>query len=885
MKSKKETVYDFIKQSTDSGKPLEGVSTQYLARRLEMQRSNVSSILNELVKEGAIEKTDGRPVLYRIPSVSAAGTEKSCFSELIGNAGSLKGAVQLAKAAILYPGYSLPVLITGPEGSGKREFAKLISRFAQESNVTEQNPPFITFNCSLYAEKQQKAGLELFGISSSKEEDALSCLQRANGGILFIDRLEYLDADTRIRIMDLSKNIVKHDIILICSIGEEGNHSLIEMCSISFPVRIQLTPLEMRPLQERFGLICRFFTNEAMRCGRTLSISYEIMTCLLLYQCRQNISQLKNDMKLGCATAYARDYQRKNTQLELLLSDFPFYVRSGYLELKGKREDLKKTIRDGYTYLFTPNEEIKTRYQRSTPKPTNIYEWIDKRTGELKNRGLEAVEINTLISIDIEHEFQEYSRGLGSHIINREQLALMTTPRLIELVTEFINGAVQKFDRIYSQSLFYGLCLHLDSALKHSNRSRKLNGSQILETAESHKREYAYCTNFIARLEQEFNLSLPVDEAVFLTMFLCKGGELPDTPKPVLLIIMHGSHGAASLSEVVSSLSGTQVWAYDIPLEQALNVTYEGLRSLILKINQGKGVFALYDMGSVSQLLDMLEQETGIPVQGIEIPITALALDISRKLLLNSDMEETASWAIQNYHADRKNRKKGGDVIITLCMSGEGGAILVKTYLEKTLKTSCPEIIPLAISRKKELLLEIDELRRHCRILCIISSYDPQIVGISYIPISEVLECSESDLPARLNLTPESAFPPEGSLTTNDYDVIFDHLKEQSTQIDINRLKPKLLKAINHMETASVNGMTKDIKIGLLVHIFCCIQHLTEGKELPVNIYAPEIIERNPELYQAVKESMQDIERTFGITFSDMENANVISIIKRSRKG
>ena len=87
------------------------------------------------------------------------------------------------------------------------------------------------------------------------------------------------------------------------------------------------------------------------------------------------------------------------------------------------------------------------------------------------------------------------------------------------------------------------------------------------------------------------------------------------------------------------------------------------------------------------------------------------------------------------------------------------------------------------------------------------------------------------------------------------------------------------------METASVNGMTKDIKIGLLVHIFCCIQHLTEGKELPVNIYAPEIIERNPELYQAVKESMQDIERTFGITFSDMENANVISIIKRSRKG
>ena len=68
MKSNKEIVLELLRQCTGmaAGEESEGVSTQYLSKRLDMQRTNISAILNALVKEGMVEKRGGRPVLYRI---------------------------------------------------------------------------------------------------------------------------------------------------------------------------------------------------------------------------------------------------------------------------------------------------------------------------------------------------------------------------------------------------------------------------------------------------------------------------------------------------------------------------------------------------------------------------------------------------------------------------------------------------------------------------------------------------------------------------------------------------------------------------------------------------------------------------------------------------
>ena len=52
-------------------------TTQELSEALQMQRSNLSKLLNELVKEQRIEKSGGRPVYYSLIKKE----EESCFPE------------------------------------------------------------------------------------------------------------------------------------------------------------------------------------------------------------------------------------------------------------------------------------------------------------------------------------------------------------------------------------------------------------------------------------------------------------------------------------------------------------------------------------------------------------------------------------------------------------------------------------------------------------------------------------------------------------------------------------------------------------------------------------------------------------------------------------
>ena len=80
MKSNKEKIYDFI-QMHDTAEKEGGVSTTYIAQALSLQRTNVSSLLNALVEEGRIHKSNGRPVLYSIAGVSR-GDEEECFCKM-----------------------------------------------------------------------------------------------------------------------------------------------------------------------------------------------------------------------------------------------------------------------------------------------------------------------------------------------------------------------------------------------------------------------------------------------------------------------------------------------------------------------------------------------------------------------------------------------------------------------------------------------------------------------------------------------------------------------------------------------------------------------------------------------------------------------------------
>ena len=67
MKTTKETIFEFIQKELMTNETCkDGISTIMIAQQYQLQRSNVSALLNELVKEGKLEKTNTRPVLYTL---------------------------------------------------------------------------------------------------------------------------------------------------------------------------------------------------------------------------------------------------------------------------------------------------------------------------------------------------------------------------------------------------------------------------------------------------------------------------------------------------------------------------------------------------------------------------------------------------------------------------------------------------------------------------------------------------------------------------------------------------------------------------------------------------------------------------------------------------
>ncbi|HBU11483.1 MAG TPA: ArsR family transcriptional regulator, partial [Clostridiales bacterium] len=145
MKTNKEQVYNILKLHHMQGQP-QGASAQSLSKLLGFQRSNVSAILNSLAAEGLVVKSGGRPVLYY--AKRSGGHERDCFANLVGHDGSLKRAVQLARAAVLYPQGGMSTLICGQHGTGKKFLAQMMHRYALDNGVIPPGSPCHMVDCA-----------------------------------------------------------------------------------------------------------------------------------------------------------------------------------------------------------------------------------------------------------------------------------------------------------------------------------------------------------------------------------------------------------------------------------------------------------------------------------------------------------------------------------------------------------------------------------------------------------------------------------------------------------------------------------------------------------------------------------------------------------------
>lgn len=884
--TKKDEVFDYMVMCAQKcGTEDKVFNTQELAEELQMQRSNLSTLLNDLVMEGKLEKLQGRPVPYRIANRPGSGSsEESCFKELLGYNGSLKNVTRLAKAAILYPEHSLNTLIVGPGGSGKTYFAYLMYRFAKEKGVIADDAPFIRFNCRYYEGQDEEIRISLFGRSSN---DCESALQKARGGILVVDHIDLLPVRARDMLLELLEDEGKNsrDTILICAVNDNAKQSLLHAYAAKFSVRIDLPSLKARRLEERFALVQNFFVEEAARMDKPVKVNAELLRCMLLCRCENNVKQLKSDIKIGCANAYVREFNENTDELYIYMNDMPSIVRQGLLYYKDFYDEVEGLIPKNYSYAFSKTATIERTLEKNEnpgEERESIYDMIDRKAAELRGRGITDKEASSIINAELEYDMKQLVHRMNGKSVNRESLLKIVDRRIVAMVEEFLREASLRFGRVYPESIFYGLCLHLSATLERANVVQRLSNSRVMETVENHREEYAFCMKFSTEVEREFNVQLSIDEVVFITMFICNN-TIYDKPvnKPVILLAMHGRSTASSMADVVNSLvKGNNTYAFDMPLSMDMHEAYNELKARIMEVDKGQGILLLYDMGSLRTMAEMIMRECGVRIRMLEMPGALIALDSSRKASCLTSLDELYDKVAKTFQDSYQQmtesyaRQCKHKIIITLCMSGKGAAVSMKSYLEKHIQMEEVDIIPLAISDRKQLLGEVNRLRQEQEILYVIGTYDPQLHGIPFISVTRLFDTPVDKLDVLLAVSNVEA------IAQVDYDAIYAYLSEQLEGLDMKKLRNYLPKAIARIKRAA-HGLSQDQELGLFLHIACAIQRMLMKGKMPVTMNRDSLIGRNKRLYNDLRDILQTLEKAFGIRFSDDELAYIIAIIKQ----
>lgn len=846
MKSNKDKIYEFIKLST-SGEGTEGVSTVYIAEALSLQRTNVSSVLNQLVKEEKVDKTNGRPVKYFAVKESKI---IDCFSKLIGAQGSLRQAVQLAKAAVLYPGRCLNTMLIGEKGTGKNYFARQMYRLAIDRGIKQDTTPFIQVNCQDYL---QDVDGSMKALTDSFDE--------AKTGVLYLDNIQFLPGLARRYLLDRAKEERECVLIVSCTNQEQIQE---EDFVVAFPMKISLPTLSQRPLEERLFMVKKHFQKEATKTGRKLIIKGDLMRALLSYECEANYHQLKGDIKIGCANAYVREYKSQD-DIQLFLSDFPQYVRKGLLKSRTLKKEIDTLVPVGSTFVFSEDE-----MNIQETKGLNFYERINQKATELQGIGLEQEEVDSILAHEVERSFAKYKVNLAMDVADKSQLSVLVDDSLMTLIENFLLKAQQALGTQFASSVFYGLCLHVNALVRGGENRNIECKSRIADILSKYQKEYLLMTELAEDIGKMYSVELPTEEIALMTMFLSGGQEEQrKAPKPVILFAFYGEGVATAIAKTVTSLVKLDnIYAFELAYGKGTVETYGALRDYIAEIHQGKGMLVVYDSSFLPEMLAEIEEELGVFIRQFPAPIATLGIELARRTTTESNPEEIYKQAVGRLG---ELMDYGKNYIVTLCTTGMGGARELKRYIEQYGKLTNTDVVPLAIEDKAALEETFRKLMRHGYIKCVVGTFDPGLFSIPFIPVSDVFGTKKENLPKLLNMEKEAKMK-------IDYDSMFDYLDEQLEYTNISKLRkvlPNVLKNINE----EITELTLDAEAGLLIHLACLVDRMLGKQKGATNPRKTQILIKYEAEFKKLLKIVKELEKTFRIIITDDEIANILTII------
>ncbi|HWR60709.1 MAG TPA: sigma 54-interacting transcriptional regulator [Clostridia bacterium] len=869
-----------------------GISAPEISSRLGIDRTNISRYLNRLFLEKKVEKIDGRPVLYCSAkggqgTVQNVRTAENSLDKLAGVHQSLQVPVQQAKAAILYPPNGLHTLILGGTGVGKSMFAELMYQFAAESGVIAFNAPFIRFNCADYADNPQLLIAQIFGVKkgayTGADRDRDGLLKKADGGIFLLDEVHrlspqgqemlftFIDKGCFEPLGETEKNVYA-DVRIIAATTEEPQSFLLNTFTRRIPMIIRLPSLKDRGLNERFYLVESFLRQEAKRIGKSIYIDKNSVTSFLLYDCPNNIGQLKSDIQLACARAFV-NYKAKNEEYILVSQpDLPQHVKKGMLNLQRSRNEVDHLLKSkGDILRYSSKEEQEQSPDIQLREGEDFYDIIEKKLQLLKESGMKEEEINHIVNMDIESHFKEYIGELPEKL-RRNEISKIVAEDVMELVMEIIGTAQEKLRREYDERIRFGLLLHINSFVERVRKGISIYHPKLNSIRVEYPDEFLAAMEAAKLMDERLGIHTPLDEIGYLTMFLASNPLEANTEEKDtvgILVIMHGNSTASSMVEVCNSLVGAEhAVALDMPLIMSPDTIYSAARNAVVKLDKGRGVLLMVDMGSLVNFGDMISEETGSLVKTISAVSTPLVMDACNKAVMGRDIyyiydSIKEAYQLNILESTRKAPEKK-NVIITACFTGDGASRKLKEIIESKLEQKDSiEVIPLEILNKHEFLSKVERFREKYSILAVVSTIDVKLENVTLIPAIEVLSYEGIGRLDRIIRDEDT------------YRGIKNSLKEHLVAVDCDAAVDSIRRIIDDIEASLKVQVKNEVKIGIILHMCFLLDKLRQGGQETVFSGLSEFYGQYGRELGKVSRCLAPLEKHFGIKVGEHETAYI----------
>lgn len=915
-----EKIYNYLnevcsKYSKNNLEECVGISAQEIGDALGILRNNVSKELNDLCREKRAIKVKCRPVKYfdrkifedlfnitipddliEIDDIESLVKpveevkEKSPFDYLIGHDTSLKTQVEQAKAAIMYPPNGLHTLIVGPTGVGKSLFANRMYSYAKYIGKLDEDAPFIIFNCADYYNNPQLLLSYIFGhvkgAFTGADTDKDGIVEKANGGILFLDEIHrlppegqemifyFMDTGTFNKLGETERKR-KANVLIIGATTEDPNSALLSTFVRRIPITIRIPSFEERSIADKIDIIKHLFHNEAIRVNKPIKISVEAIKALIGSTTFGNIGQLKSNIQLLCAKGFLNSISGEN-YIDINLKMMPNNIQSGLLGISSKIKEKEEIINLVSSELvINPDKNVILLDEEGNYEPPfNLYKIIEDKASILREEGMDEEAINKFITTDIIVHIRCFYDKIKNDKYSREGLLKIVDEKIINFSQEIKALAEEKLGISYNDRFLYAMSLHMSAFFNRLNQNIEQDYEEMQDIIAEHPNEYKVAEEICKRAEVYFNTQIPKGEATYITILLTSIEDTDVNKKIGVVVAAHGSSTASSMVNVAVKLfDSDNIVAVDMPLEISPKQTLELVTHKVKEIDRGKGVMLLVDMGSLNSFGNIIYEETGIKIRTLDMVSTPTVLEAARKSSLNDvDLEglyqylkEFKGYSINKKENENKNENKGA--IITVCSSGKGAAIKLKELVVDIVKNISDEnvdVIPIGIKNCKE---EIKKIGKNNKILAIVGSIDPNL-NVPFISLESLISGKGEKIIEKI-FKGESILLEEdiqGDIVLNN--LCYDSLKETITYLNPDKINNLLLEFTNILEDITHRDFTNSMKVRIVLHTACALERVLANDELK---YSYDIGALDESIVSGIKQATYMFKEALNLQLSDDE--------------